>query len=118
MNSFQINSVFSYEKSSVLYEEYVTCLKINKNDLTAKSRLAQVLYKLAILSYNSKDYEEALEYLNEAISTYDRYDTIYILRARTYLKLNAIKEAYEDAALAYMINPHNQDAIEIKKFLS
>lgn len=99
-------------------EEYVICLKINKNDITAKSRLAQVLYKLAILSYNSKDYEEALEYLNEAISTYDRYDTIYILRARTYLKLNAIKEAYEDAALAYLINPKNQDAIEIKKFLS
>lgn len=99
-------------------DEYLICLNIDKNNGTAKSRLSQVLYKLAILSYNSKDYEEALEYLTQAIHYYDKYDTIYILRARSYLKLNKIKEAYEDACIAYLLNPRNQDAIEIKKFLS
>ena len=86
--------------------------------MEAKFRLATVYYKLAILSYNSKDYEEALQLLNSSIQYYDGNDIIHVLRARTYLKLDKIKEAYEDAVIAYMINPQNQDAIEIKKILN
>ena len=73
---------------------------------------------MAILSYNSKDYEEALQLLNNSINYYNGIDVIHVLRARTYLKLDKIKEAYEDAVIAYMINPKNQDAIEIKKILN
>ena len=99
-------------------EEYYTCLEIDNNFLDAKLRLSTVYYKLAILSYNSKDYEEALQLLNSSIKYYDGNDVIHVLRARTYLKLDKIKEAYEDAVIAYMINPQNQDAIEIKKILN
>ena len=99
-------------------EEYFTCLEIDNNFMEAKFRLATVYYKLAILSYNSKDYEEALQLLNSSIQYYDGNDIIHVLRARTYLKLDKIKEAYEDAVIAYMINPQNQDAIEIKKILN
>ena len=99
-------------------EEYFTCLEINPNFTQAKLRLSTVYYKLAILSYNSKDYEEALQLLNNSISYYNGNDVIHVLRARTYLKLDKIKEAYEDAVIAYMINPKNQDAIEIKKILN
>ena len=99
-------------------EEYFTCLEINPNFTEAKLRLSTVYYKLAILSYNSKDYEEALQLLNNSINYYNGNDVIHVLRARTYLKLDKIKEAYEDAVIAYMINPKNQDAIEIKKILN
>ena len=99
-------------------EEYFTCLEIDENFQDAKFRLSTVFYKLAILSYNSKDYEEALQLLNESIKYYGGNDIIHVLRARTFLKLDKIKEAYEDAVIAYMINPHNQDAIEIKKILN
>ena len=98
-------------------EEYYTCLEIDNNFIDAKLRLSTVYYKLAILSYNSKDYEEALQLLNSSIKYYDGNDVIHVLRARTFLKLDKIKEAYEDAVIAYMINPQNQDAIEIKKIL-
>ena len=98
-------------------EEYYTCLEIDNNFIDAKLRLSTVYYKLAILSYNSKDYEEALQLLNSSIKYYDGNDIIHVLRARTFLKLDKIKEAYEDAVIAYMINPQNQDAIEIKKIL-
>ena len=99
-------------------EEYFACLEIDENFNEAKLRLSTVFYKLAILSYNSKDYDEALELLNESINFYGGNDVIHVLRARTFLKLDRIKEAYEDAVIAYMINPHNQDAIEIKKILN
>jgi tetratricopeptide (TPR) repeat protein len=99
-------------------EEYYTCLSIDSNFTEAKLRLSTVYYKLAILSYNSKDYEEALHLLNSSIQYYDGNDIIHVLRARTFLKLDKIKEAYEDAVIAYMINPQNQDAIEIKKILN
>ena len=99
-------------------EEYFACLEIDENFTEAKLRLATVYYKLAILSYNSKDYDEALQLLNESIKYYGGNDVIHVLRARTYLKLDRIKEAYEDAVIAYMINPQNQDAIEIKKILN
>ena len=99
-------------------EEYYTCLMIDNNFTEAKLRLSTVYYKLAILSYNSKDYEEALHLLNSSIKYYDGNDVIHVLRARTFLKLDKIKEAYEDAVIAYMINPQNQDAIEIKKILN
>ena len=99
-------------------EEYTTCLEIDENFNEAKLRLSTVYYKLAILSYNSKDYDEALQLLNESINYYGGSDIIHVLRARTFLKLDRIKEAYEDAVIAYMINPHNQDAIEIKKILN
>jgi len=99
-------------------EEYFNCLEIDENFQEAKLRLATVYYKLAILSYNSKDYDEALQLLNESIKYYGGNDVIHVLRARTYLKLDRIKEAYEDAVIAYMINPQNQDAIEIKKILN
>ena len=99
-------------------DEYYTCLKIDEDFNDAKFRLSTVYYKLAILSYNSKDYEEALQLLNASIKYYDGNDVIHVLRARTYLKLDKIKEAYEDAVIAYMINPQNQDAIEIKKILN
>ena len=99
-------------------EEYFTCLEIDENFQDAKLRLSTVFYKLAILSYNSKDYEEALQLLNESIKYYGGNDIIHVLRARTFLKLDKIKEAYEDGVIAYMINPHNQDAIEIKKILN
>ena len=99
-------------------EEYITCLEIDENFNDAKLRLSTVFYKLAILSYNSKDYDEALQLLNESIKYYGGNDIIHVLRARTYLKLDRIKEAYEDAVIAYMINPQNQDAIEIKKILN
>ena len=99
-------------------EEYYTCLEIDNNFIDAKLRLSTVYYKLAILSYNSKDYDEALQLLNESIKYYGGNDVIHVLRARTYLKLDRIKEAYEDAVIAYMINPQNQDAIEIKKILN
>ena len=99
-------------------EEYITCLEIDENFNEAKLRLSTVFYKLAILSYNSKDYDEALQLLNESINYYGGSDIIHVLRARTFLKLDRIKEAYEDAVIAYMINPHNQDAIEIKKILN
>jgi tetratricopeptide (TPR) repeat protein len=99
-------------------EEYYTCLEIDNNFVDAKYRLSTVYYKLAILSYNSKDYEEALQLLNSSIQYYDGNDVIHVLRARTFLKLDKIREAYEDAVIAYMINPQNQDAIEIKKILN
>ena len=99
-------------------EEYFTCLEIDENFNEAKLRLSTVYYKLAILSYNSKDYDEALQLLNESIKYYGGSDIIHVLRARTFLKLDRIKEAYEDAVIAYMINPQNQDAIEIKKILN
>ena len=99
-------------------EEYFNCLEIDNNFIDAKLRLSTVYYKLAILSYNSKDYEEALQLLNSSIQYYDGNDVIHVLRARTFLKLDKIKEAYEDAVIAYMINPQNQDAIEIKKILN
>ena len=99
-------------------DEYYTCLKIDEDFNDAKFRLSIVYYKLAILSYNSKDYEEALQLLNASIKYYDGNDIIHVLRARTFLKLDKIKEAYEDAVIAYMINPQNQDAIEIKKILN
>ena len=99
-------------------DEYYTCLKIDEDFNDAKFRLSTVYYKLAILSYNSKDYEEALQLLNASIKYYDGNDVIHVLRARTFLKLDKIKEAYEDAVIAYMINPQNQDAIEIKKILN
>ena len=99
-------------------EEYFTCIELDENFNEAKLRLSTVYYKLAILSYNSKDYDEALQLLNESIKFYGGNDVIHVLRARTYLKLDRIKEAYEDAVIAYMINPQNQDAIEIKKILN
>ena len=99
-------------------EEYFTCIELDENFNEAKLRLSTVYYKLAILSYNSKDYDEALQLLNESIKFYGGNDVIHVLRARTYLKLDKIKEAYEDAVIAYMINPQNQDAIEIKKILN
>ena len=99
-------------------EEYFTCLEIDENFNEAKLRLSTVYYKLAILSYNSKDYDEALQLLNESIKYYGGSDIIHVLRARTFVKLDRIKEAYEDAVIAYMINPQNQDAIEIKKILN
>ena len=99
-------------------DEYYNCLQIDNNFLDAKLRLSTVYYKLAILSYNSKDYEEALELLNSFIKYYDGSDIIHVLRARTFLKLDKIREAYEDAVIAYMINPQNQDVIEIKKILN
>ena len=99
-------------------EEYNTCLEIDNTFNDAKLRLSTVYYKLAILSYNSKDYEEALQLLNSSIKYYNGSDIIHVLRARTFLKLDKIKEAYEDAVIAYMINPQNQDAIEIKKILN
>ena len=99
-------------------EEYFNCLEIDNNFIDAKLRLSTVYYKLAILSYNSKDYEEALQLLNSSIQYYDGNDVIHVLRARTFLKLDKIKEAYEDAVIVYMINPQNQDAIEIKKILN
>ena len=99
-------------------DEYYTCLKIDEDFNDAKFRLSTVYYKLDILSYNSKDYEEALQLLNASIKYYDGNDVIHVLRARTFLKLDKIKEAYEDAVIAYMINPQNQDAIEIKKILN
>ena len=99
-------------------DEYYTCLKIDEDFNDAKFRLSTVYYKLAILSYNSKDYEEALQLLNASIKYYDGNDVIHVLRARTFLKLDKIKEAYQDAVIAYMINPQNQDAIEIKKILN
>ena len=99
-------------------EEYFACLQIDENFNDAKLRLSTVYYKLAILSYNSKDYDEALQLLNESIKFYGGNDVIHVLRARTFLKLDKIKEAYEDAVIAYMINPQNQDAIEIKKILN
>ena len=99
-------------------EEYFTCLELDENFNEAKLRLSTVYYKLAILSYNSKDYDEALQLLNESINYYGGSDIIHVLRARTFLKLDRIKEAYEDAVIAYMINPQNQDAIEIKKILN
>lgn len=99
-------------------EEYNTCLEIDNTFNDAKLRLSTVYYKLAILSYNSKDYEEALQLLNSSIKYYNGSDIIHVLRARTFLKLDKIKEAYEDAVIAYMINPKNQDAIEIKKILN
>ena len=98
-------------------EEYIKCLQIDNDFIEARYRLSIVYYKLAILSYNSKDYEEALQLLNNSINYYNGNDIIHVLRARTYLKLDKIKEAYEDAVIAYMINPKNQDAIEIKKIL-
>ena len=99
-------------------EEYLKCFKIDPLHETTRKRLAMVYYKLAVLSYNSKDFDEALEYLNKAFSYYDRADDVLALRARTFLKLSKVKQAYEDASLAFLINPNNQDAIEIKKFLS
>ena len=99
-------------------DEYYNCLEIDNNFVDAKLRLSTVYYKLAILSYNSKDYEEALQLLNSSIQYYDGSDVIHVLRARTFLKLDKIREAYEDAVIAYMINPQNQDAIEIKKILN
>ena len=99
-------------------ECYLKCYEIKSNFIEARTRLSMVYYKLAILSYNSKDYEEALKLLNSSIEFYNKIDYIHVLRARTYLKLNKIKEAYEDASIAYLLNPNNQDAIEIKRFLS
>ena len=99
-------------------ECYLKCYEIKSNFIEARTRLSMVYYKLAILSYNSKDYEEALKLLNSSIEFYNKIDYIHVLRARTYLKLNKIKDAYEDASIAYLLNPNNQDAIEIKRFLS
>ena len=99
-------------------EYYLKCYEIKSNFMEARTRLSMVYYKLAILSYNSKDYEEALKLLNSSIEFYNKIDYIHVLRARTYLKLNKIKDAYEDASIAYLLNPNNQDAIEIKRFLS
>ena len=99
-------------------ESYLKCYQIKNSFMEARTRLSMVYYKLAILSYNSKDYEEALKLLNSSIEFYNKIDYIHVLRARTYLKLNKIKEAYEDASIAYLLNPNNQDAIEIKRFLS
>ena len=99
-------------------DEYLKCYQIKNSFLEARTRLSMVFYKLAILSYNSKDYEEALKLLTSSIQYYNKSDYIHVLRARTYLKLNKIKEAYEDASIAYLLNPNNQDAIEIKRFLS
>ena len=99
-------------------EEYLKCLKIDENNLEVRIRLANIFYKLGILSYNSKDYEDCLGLLTNAIKYYNNNDSLYVLRARTYLKLNKIKEAFLDASIAFEINPNNQDAIEIKKFLN
>ena len=119
-NALQINpdDIKAHFNKGNAKEEYFTCLEIDENFQDAKFRLSTVFYKLAILSYNSKDYEEALQLLNESIKYYGGNDIIHVLRARTFLKLDKIKEAYEDAVIAYMINPHNQDAIEIKKILN
>jgi len=51
-------------------EEYNTCLEIDNTFNDAKLRLSTVYYKLAILSYNSKDYEEALQLLNSSIKSF------------------------------------------------
>jgi len=99
-------------------EEYLKCLKIDENNLEVRIRLANIFYKLGILSYNSKDYEDCLGLLTNAINYYNNNDSLYVLRARTYLKLNKIKEAFLDASVAFEINPNNQDAIEIKKYLN
>ena len=98
-------------------EEYLLCLKIKENSILAKSRLAHVYYKLAIFSYNSKDYLESLEMLNKSIEYYKKYDFAFVLKSRTEIKLGMIQEAYNEASLAYLINPNNQDAIEIRKYL-
>ena len=42
----------------------------------------------------------------------------FVLRARAFLKVNEIAKAYEDVKKGLEINPRNNEALEIKKYLS
>jgi tetratricopeptide (TPR) repeat protein len=99
-------------------EEYLISYNINPKNAKIKTKIALINYKFAILSYNNREYKDCLIHIDRAISEYPSSCEFYLLRARSYLKLDQKSKAHEDIKMAYSINPTNKDAIELKKFIN
>ena len=67
-------------------EYYLKCYEIKSNFMEARTRLSMVYYKLAILSYNSKDYEEALKF-SSLMKFFEFFLNFYLKLLESYLKL-------------------------------
>jgi tetratricopeptide (TPR) repeat protein len=99
-------------------ETFQKCLKLNPNYPRAKLQCSIIYYKMAIMSFNSKEYIEAINYIQIALS--DKFDCadFFLLRAKCFLKLSQLNKAFDDIQTCLKIDPKKQEAIEIKKSLN
>jgi tetratricopeptide (TPR) repeat protein len=97
-------------------EQFMTCLHIDPKNQEAKSKCAVIYYKFGIISFNNKDYEDCISNLERAMSYYPLASEFWVLRARTFLKMNLISKAYEDVNKALKLNPYNKQALELKRY--
>jgi tetratricopeptide (TPR) repeat protein len=99
-------------------ETFQKCLKLNPKYPRAKIQISIIYYKMAIMSFNTKEYIEAINYIQLALC--DKFDCadFYLLRGKCYLRLSQLNKALEDILTCLKIDPHKQEAIEIKKSLN
>lgn len=70
----------------------------------------------AIECLKRKEYREAVLYLTTAIHSQDTPDAaLYCIRSRTYIKLDMLYLAYEDAEKAVIYRPNNPDVSEMRR---
>jgi hypothetical protein len=62
--------------------------------------------------------KECIKNLTSALDKCNRSCDYYVLRARSYIKLKRLQNAYDDCVEALKLNPNNQDALEIKSSMS
>lgn len=119
-NSLETNFNFGLcllEKKEInlALETFQKCLRINPYFQKAKLQCAIIFYKFAIMSFNSKEYLESINYLQSALNNYSESPDFYLLRAKCYLKLHRLKKAFNDVGICLKLDPNKLEAIEIKK---
>jgi tetratricopeptide (TPR) repeat protein len=83
----------------------------------AKQLKADSYYYLGVAYLNFNDFKDALDPLSKAIDLYgDRGDYRYA-RARVYIQLNRLPEAKRDLVVALQLDPTDEKAIGLFKFV-
>lgn len=95
--------------------EYLKAFKLDGESQEIKARIATVLFKYAILCFNSKEYNNCINYLKKSLEYTPLCSEFYLLTARCFLKLNDKFSAIINLEKGLEVNPEHRDCILMMK---
>lgn len=104
-----------YNKS---YYYYSKAYKIDFKDSEIKARISGILYKYAMISFNTKNYSESIEFLQKAIELSPYCCEFLYLEAKCWIKLNNSNLARTLLLKSLEINPNHNNSILLMNHLS
>lgn len=93
---------------------FLTSILMINSICLAESNEAEKYFKLATQSFNEQKYHAALENFNKALQLGYTDESLFEMRAITFLNLNKVDETIEDCNQVLKLNPKNSAAYQIR----